>query len=154
MQIKPAGIKDCREILDLQKLTYIQEAQIYNDFSIQPLNQTFDEIKMEFESRTVLKAMIEGKIMGSVRAYEENDTCYIGKLIVHPEYQNKGIGSGLMKEIEVKFNTVKRYELFTGERSDKNLYLYQKIGYEIFRRERISDKVNIVYLEKPNDKTS
>ena len=154
MQIKPAGIKDCREILDLQKLAYIQEAQIYNDFSIQPLNQTFDEIKMEFESRTVLKAMIEGKIMGSVRAYEENDTCYIGKLIVHPEYQNKGIGSGLMKEIEVKFNTVKRYELFTGERSDKNLYLYQKIGYEIFRRERISDKVNIVYLEKPNDKTS
>ena len=152
MQIKTAGIKDCAEILDLQRLAYRQEAEIYNDFSIQPLMQTLDEIKKEFGSRTVLIAITDYKIVGSVRAYEGNDTCYIGKLIVHPEYQNRGIGFRLMKEIEGKFNTAKRYELFTGDRNEKNLYIYKKLGYKIIRQEKVSDKVNIVYLEKANEK--
>lgn len=154
MQITTAEKEDCKEILDLQKIAYVQEAEIINDYTIQPLTMTLDETEKEFETSTVLKVMIDGKIAGSVRAYEENGTCYIGKVIVHPEYQNKGIGSGLMKEIEDRFNTVKRYELFTGEKSEKNLYLYGKIGYKIFRQEKVSDKLTIVYLEKPNDKSS
>ena len=94
--------------------------------------------------------MIDKKIVGSVRTYKENETCYIDKLIVHPEYQSQGIGSIMMQEIENMFH-LKRYELFTGEKSKKNLYLYQKLGYKIFKKEKLSDKVKIVYLEKINE---
>ena len=40
MEIEPAMIEDAAEILALQKLAYRSEAEIYNDFSIQPLLQT------------------------------------------------------------------------------------------------------------------
>jgi ribosomal protein S18 acetylase RimI-like enzyme len=107
--------------LELQKLAYLSEAEIYNDFKIPPLTQTLEEIKTDYENNLVLKAVIDGKIIGSVRAFEKGGVCYIGKLIVHPEQQNKGIGKNLMKCIEESFPCCNKYVLFTGKKSVKNL---------------------------------
>ncbi len=148
MIIEKALKKDLEEILELQKLAYQSEAEIYDDYSIPPLTQTLEEIKEDFSFQILLKIVINNKLIGSVRAYRENDTCYIGKLIVHPNSQNKGIGTKLLKEVEIKFNDVKRYELFTGHRSEKNLYLYQKLGYLQFKSEIINENLQLIYLEK------
>lgn len=67
---------------------------------------------------------------------------------MHPDFQNKGIGTQLLRAIEAEFDGAPRYELFTGHRSSKNLHLYQKFGYKIFRKEQISQKVTLVYMEK------
>ena len=92
--------------------------------------------------------MIGGTIVGSVRGYLEGETCYIGRLIVRPEMRNQGIGTRLMKEIEARFTSAERYELFTGERSEKNLYLYARLGYLPFRVAPHTERVTVVYLEK------
>lgn len=148
MIIEQALERDLLDILELQKLAYQSEAEIYNDYSIPPLTQTLDEIKEDFTFQVFLKAVIKNKIIGSVRAYKEEDTLYIGRLIVHPDFQNQGIGTKLLKEIEAKFNDVKRFELFTGYKSKKNLYLYRKFGYSIFKSEKISENLTLDYLEK------
>ncbi|CAG1002513.1 hypothetical protein METP2_03391 [Methanosarcinales archaeon] len=93
----------------------------------------------------------DGKIIGSVRAFEKGETCYIGRLIVHADYQNQGFGTKLLNRIENIFNS-KRFELFTGHRSEKNLYLYQKLGYKIFKSEKITDSLSFIYLKKNNKK--
>ena len=98
-----------------------------------------------------LKASADGKIVGCVRGYVRDGTCFIGRLIVHPDLQNQGIGTRLMNEMEQHFHQARRYELFTGERSERNLHLYQKLGYRAFRTERLTDRVAIVYLEKVAD---
>ena len=138
---------DLNDILDLQKLAYKSEAEIYNDFSIPPLIQTLEDSEHEAKESIILKVVEDGLILGSVRAYEKDGTCYIGRLIVHPEYQNKGIGKKLMKAVERCFDGV-RYELFTGHLSEKNLALYEKLGYKRFREEKINDSLRFVYLEK------
>jgi len=148
MIIEQALERDLLDILELQKLAYQSEAEIYNDYSIPPLTQTLDEIKEDFTFHVFLKAVIKNKIIGSVRAYKEEDTLYIGRLIVHPDFQNQGIGTKLLKEIEAKFNDVKRFELFTGYKSKKNLNLYRKFGYSIFKSEKISENLTLDYLEK------
>jgi len=148
MSNEQATIEDAQEILALQKLTYQSEAEIYNDFTIPPLYQNLDEIKAEFANQQFLKFCEKGRIVGSVRAYVKEGTCYVGKLIVHPEYQNQGIGTKLLEEIENAFDHVTRYELFTGHKSRKNLYLYQKNGYRIFRRQKVTDDLTIVFMEK------
>ena len=53
--------------------------------------------------------------------------------------------------IEDHFAQARRYELFTSERSLRNLYLYQKLGYRIFRQEKLNEGVNLVYLEKMHE---
>jgi ribosomal protein S18 acetylase RimI-like enzyme len=148
MEIERAMISDAEEILVLQKLAYRSEAEIYNDFNIPPLVQALESIEKDFENQYFLKAVMDGKIIGSVRAYTKEGTCYIGRLIVHPDFQNRGIGTDLMNEIERIFNTCRRFELFTGDKSERNLYLYQKLGYKLFKKAKIADQTIIVYLEK------
>lgn len=146
--IETARISDAAEILSLQKNAYQSEAVLYNDFKIPPLLQTQPELEQELAEQVVLKAVGCNKIIGSIRAYQKNGTCYIGKLIVAPDRQNQGIGTRLIQAVETVFPDCTRFELFTGFRSDKNLYLYQKLGFKIFKTEKVSDRLSMVYLEK------
>ena len=150
--IERASAENAGEILNLQKLAYISEAELINDFTIPPLHQTIDEIHAELNNQVFLKVELANKIIGSVRCYSKGPTCYIGKLIVHPENQNSGIGTKLLKEAENQFPDAERYELFTGQQSEKNLYLYKKNGYRIFKDEMLSEKLTLVFMEKANSR--
>ena len=152
MNIEVASVQDAQSILELQKLAYVSEAEIYNDYDIDPLTQTLNSLQDDFEKQVFFKVSVNGKIVGSVRGYVDNGTCYIGRLIVHPEFQNQGIGKQLMNKIESFFKYAERYELFTGHRSERNLYLYQKLGYSAYKTEQVNDNLALVFLEKyPKD---
>ena len=143
-----AAIDDAKEILQLQKLAYQSEAAIYDDYSIPPLIQSLEDMVSDLQKQTVLKVMMDGKIVGSVRGYIRDGTGYVGRLIVHPDFQNRGIGTRLMKAIEEHLSQAKRYELFTGHKSERNIHLYKKLGYRPFRTESINDRLVLVYMEK------
>lgn len=148
IDILPAERKDLEIILQLQKDCYLTEAQIYNDYNISPLKQDLKSLEKEFENTMIIKGMINGEIVGSVRGFVDNGTCFIGKLIVKKEFQNIGIGQRLLDSIESTFKDCNRFELFTGYKSQKNLYLYNKQGYKEFKRQVINDNMIIIYLEK------
>lgn len=148
MHIELATVCDAEPILALQKLAYIEEAILYNDFTIPPMVQKIEQVIQEFKEKSVLKVSMDDKIIGSIRAYQERESCYIGKLMVHPAYQNRGLGTRLLIEIEKKFPYCKRFELFTGCNSRKNIYLYQKSGYLPFKELLVSDTLKLVYLQK------
>lgn len=146
--IGPARVDEAEQILKLQYLCYQSEAAIYDDYSIPPLTQTLWELLSEYDDQTVLVARLGNEVIGSVRAQSESETCYIGRLIVHPRLQRQGLGTRLMHVIESKFPDANRYELFTGHRSEGNLHLYHQLGYETFREEVVSSGLKMVYLEK------
>jgi ribosomal protein S18 acetylase RimI-like enzyme len=147
IKIEKAIITDADEILKLQLLCYQSEAELCNDYSIPPLTQTVADLQSQFDNHIILKTG-DQNIIGSARAYQKDNTCYIGRVIVHPDYQNRGIGKALMLEIENCFPAGKRYELFTGSKSAKNINFYKKLGYSIFKAEKLNDQVDLVYLEK------
>ena len=151
MKIEKANQFDLQKILVLQKHCYQSEANLYQDFSIPPLLQDKASIEAEFTSGTTfLKAMVDDQIVGSVRGKQEGNTCYIGRLIVDPGFQNRRIGSQLMRAIEQVFSDCRRYELFTGHKSEKNLYLYKKLDYQAYKTQVVSEKLTLIFLEKIN----
>ena len=146
--IKKAQKEDLEKILELQYLAYQSEAKLFGNMDIPPLKQTIEELYNEFQKGTILKALDDiGGIIGSVRAYQENGTVYIGKLMVHPEMQRKGIGTKLLLEIEREYPN-QRYELFTSTKSISNIRLYERLGYKIFKEETVSQELQFVYLQK------
>lgn len=148
MKILQASVKDANEILNLQKSAFKIEAELYNNYDISPMKETIEEIIKSFINCIFLKAVEKEKIIGAVRAFEKDGTCYIGRLAVSKEMQNREIGTLLMKEIEKYFKT-KRFELFTGAKSEKNIYLYKKLGYSIFRKEKSGcGGIEILFMEK------
>lgn len=150
MSIQIANATDLPEILRLQKECYLEEAEIYQDFSIPPLVQSLESIEKDFEDQVFLKSVISGKIVGSVRATIHNKTCEIGRLIVDKTARNQGLGKQLMKAIESHSDSVERYELFTGHLSSRNLSFYKKLGYKQFKTDSVNSKLKLVYLEKMN----
>ena len=148
MKIEKAEYKDLTEILNLQYLAYQSEADLFGTRDIPPLKQTLDEVIEEYNQGIILKLVDDNNvIIGSVRAKEKDGTVYIGKLMVHPEHQKMGYGSGLLNEIEMYFPG-RRYELFTSTKSIDNIKLYSKMGYKEFKKEVISDELVFVYMEK------
>ncbi len=139
---------DLQKILDLQYIAYQSEARLFKDQDIPPLKQTLADVEKEYQKGIVLKALDDDKtIIGSVRAFCDNGTVYIGKLMVHPSKQGQGIGTKLLIEMEKQYPK-QRYELFTSTKSEKNKVLYQKHGYKIFDEKKVTEELRFVYMEK------
>lgn len=146
--IEKAKKEDLKEILELQYLAYQSEAKLFGNMEIPPLKQTLEEVYGEFERGIVLKALDEnGVIIGSVRAYQDGGTVYIGKLMVHPKMQKKGIGTKLLLEMEKEYPN-QRYELYTSTKSISNIRLYERLGYKIFKEEAVTSELQFVYMQK------
>ncbi len=141
--------EDLPVILDIQRKAFLEVAKTFHLKSMPQIEQTLESLKAEFKNHTILKASLADRIVGSVRAYAQGDTCYISRLVVLPEYQNRGVGKALMNKVEKQFkNNVKRYELFTGSRDQRNLYLYNKLGYKSFKTEKLNPQITFVFMEK------
>ncbi len=148
MKIKKAEIEDAEYVLALQKLCYQSEAVITGDFDIPPLKQDIESMKDDIRNKTVLIMQEDNMITGSIRAHENNNICYIGRIIVHPDKQNKGRGKMLINAIEKEFAQCKIFELFTSSLSERNLYLYGKLGYKIYKIEKAAANYDMVYMRK------
>ena len=147
-RIERATLEDAPAILALQKLAYQSEARLYDDWTLPPLTQTLEDLREEFSASVILKATEAGRLVGSVRAREANGVCQVGRLIVHPELQGRGVGTMLLRQIEAEFPRARIFELFTGSRSEGNMRLYQRLGYLRSREKVLSPSVTLVFLEK------
>jgi len=150
-RVEPANPADAPAILEVQKRANESEARLYDDWTIPALLQTLDSLRDEFRTSVVLKAVdvaSQSRIVGSVRAREDEGTCHVTKLFVTPELQGSGIGTRLLRGVEEAFPAVQRFELFTGHRSEGNIRLYERLGYARFREQAISPAVTLVFMEK------
>jgi DNA polymerase III gamma/tau subunit len=80
--------EDLPIILDIQRKAFLEVAKTFHLKTMPQIEQTLESLRTEFKNHTILKASLANTIVGSVRAYRRNDTCYISRLIVLPEYQN------------------------------------------------------------------
>jgi GNAT superfamily N-acetyltransferase len=143
-----ADENDAPAIFELQRLAYDSEAQIYDDWSIPPLVETLDELRADMARCRFIKIVLDGRLIGAVRARLSGATVSIERLIVEPQQQGRGFGRWLLQAAEEAFPLVERSELFTGDKSERNLRLYQRCGYRVIRREALSPRVTLVFLEK------
>lgn len=149
MKICKATEDDLPKILALQYLAFQSEVKLFKNKKDLPLKQTLDELTDELNKGVILKLILDDDtIIGSVRAYTKDGTTHIGKLMVHPDYRKRGLGTELMEKIENCFlNT--RYELFTASKSVNNIEFYKKRGYKIFTEKRINEELVFIYMRKP-----
>lgn len=151
--ISAATEHDAEQILKLQYLCYQREAELYGDYSIEPLTQSLDDLRAELGGSVVLVARLGAEVVGSVRGtVDEDGVAAIGKLIVHPRMQRHGLGGRLLAAIEERLaeeGAATRYRLFTGHRSEGNLRLYRRYGYAQTGTEQVSRRLSLVFLEKP-----
>lgn len=148
--ITRASRDDAEEILALIRRAFAPAAILYDDPLLPPLAESLEEHRARYDTHVVLKATTpDGTIVGTVQGTQRADgACYVARLAVDPAMQGRGVGKALTRAIEAEFPAASRYELFTGHRNESSLRLYASLGYSEVRRERESDRLTLVWLEK------
>ncbi|MEV8095433.1 GNAT family N-acetyltransferase [Kitasatospora sp. NPDC085879] len=150
--ISPATQDDAEQILKLQYLGYQDEAELYGDWSLEPLTQSLESLKAELGEQEFLVARLGDEVVGTVRGRVEADgTARIGRLVVHPRMQRHGLGGRLLDAVEQRLQetgAVYAFELFTGHRSLGNLRLYARHGYRQSAVREVSGRLSLVTLRK------
>jgi ech hydrogenase subunit C len=141
--------RDVPELFALQKIAYQNDVEIYGDEGLPALEETLPEFEAEFDRMIFLKTVVNGKIVASVRGYVEGPTAHVIRCIVHPYFQRRGIGRRLVGDMEKMFPPeITRFETFTGHKSKRSLFIFEKLGYEVFKTEQILPTVQRVFMQK------
>jgi ribosomal protein S18 acetylase RimI-like enzyme len=149
VRIERAGEADAGEILTLQRAAYVTEAQLHGDPFLPPLVESLDQMRATIAGSLVLKAVSGTRIAGSVRGRFNDRTCLVGRLVVAPDLQGRGIGRSLMRALEEEVaGRADSCVLFTGHLSEANLRLYRRLGYGETHRERVADHLMLVHMRK------
>ncbi|WP_327320642.1 GNAT family N-acetyltransferase [Streptomyces sp. NBC_01235] len=150
--ISVATEQDVEQIFRLQYLCFQSEAALYGNYRIAPLVQSLDSVRQELVTDCVFVARLGDEVVGSVRgSLTEDGAAAIGKLCVHPRLQGHGIGARLLRAAESALageRGAKKFRLFTGHRSEGNLRLYRRVGYETVGTSQGTDGVLMIVLEK------
>lgn len=151
--ISAAAVQDAEQIFRLQYLCFQSEAALYGNYRIDPLVQSLDSVRAEVVSDCVFVARLGDEVVGSVRGHVTDDgSAAIGKLCVHPRLQGHGIGARLLRAAESALADERgatSFRLFTGHRSEGNLRLYRRVGYQTVGTSEGADGVPMIVLEKP-----
>ena len=144
------GPDDAGEILTLQRAAYITEAQAHDDAHLPPLTQSLADLRAELTrpSVTAWGFRDTGRLLAAVRVDVDRSVARLGRLVVAPDCQGRGLGSRLLRAAERRCPTgVSTVELFTGERSVANLRLYHRLGYRETHRSN-AGTYQLVHLTK------
>nr|WP_312887994.1 GNAT family N-acetyltransferase [Nonomuraea rhodomycinica] len=148
MEIQRAEEADAGEILTVQRAAYVTEAQLYGDPFIPPLVESVEQVREAIRDGVVLKAVDGGRVVGSVRGRISGATCLVGRLVVAPDQQGRGLGTALLRALHEQVPEASAFDLFTGHLSEGNLRLYRRLGYRETRRERMDDHLTLVHLRR------
>ena len=152
VSIRDATAVDAPAIADLTRRAFAQQAALYADDSLPPLGDTADTVLDAMGRGVVLVAEdASGAVVGSVRGEMHEGCCLVGRLVVEPEFQGRGIGRALASALEERFTSARRFEIFTGHRSEPALHLYDSLGYARERTEYVHERLTLVFLEKTRD---
>ncbi len=132
IEVRPAVRADAGELLTLQRACWVQEALDNDMLSIPALHESYDDVVAWLGEWSTLVARSAGRLVGAARGRREGDAWDIGRLMVAPDLQGRGLGRRLLVAVEdLAPDDVTSYLLFTGALSARNQRLYKKAGYSL-----------------------
>ena len=132
-EIVPARPGDAGELLTLQRACWVQEALANDSLAdIPALHESLEDVLAWMGSWSTWVVRSEGRLVGAVRGRLDGEAWDIGRIMVAPDLQGRGLGRALLEHIEaVADPAATSYVLFTGARSADNIRMYKKAGYRV-----------------------
>ncbi len=121
---------DAGEILTLARACWLSEARDHNSFAIPALTESLDDVTAWLSEWQTWVVRSHGRLVGSVRARQVGALWDIGRLMVAPDLQGRGLGRALLAFAEKAApDSVSGFSMFTGGNSVANLRMYRRAGY-------------------------
>lgn len=147
--LRPA---DAGEVLTLQRAAFASEAIAHGDPALPPLVQDVDDLIAEVVDPAVIglgARTSSSRLVASVRARVEGPTAHLGRLVVVPDLQGRGLGTRMLAALDQHLPPeVTDLRIFTGEHNAAGLGLYGRLGFVEDRREPTGRGYDLVHLHR------
>jgi tRNA (guanine37-N1)-methyltransferase len=135
ISIAPVEPDDLAELLVLQRCCWVQEAIVNQTLDIPALHETAEDVADWATTWQVWCLRRQGRLIGAVRGRAEDSVWHIGRLMVAPDQAGRGLGRWLLSYVESKApGGTSAYSLLTGARSERNIAMYHRAGYQLLDR--------------------
>jgi tRNA (guanine37-N1)-methyltransferase len=132
LDVSPATRGDAGELFTLTRACWLQELWANPGVRIPALEESFDDFLGSLDDWTTFVARAGGRLVGSSRGRAEGDIWDVGRVMVAPDLQGRGLGRYLLTLVEEAAPAeVTSYQLFTGAGSVDNIRMYKKAGYRL-----------------------
>ena len=103
---------------------------LYNRVGWTNYTQRPEMLKKAYENSLLILGAYDGdKLVGIIRTVGDGSSVvFIQDILVYPEYQRKGIGTRLLREVMDRYSSVYQMELMT-DNTAKTVSFYQSVGF-------------------------
>lgn len=134
-QVRVATEDDISDIMLITREAFIKYRELAGVENTAALDETFEDIKNDVQTKTVLIAFSDGAPVGSVRLEidAQNKTAYLSRFGVKLTSQNNGIGKSIMNIVDKIMidQGVKKLSLHTASKITSLVRFYYGRGFYI-----------------------
>ncbi len=132
LDVRLATRADAGELFTLTRACWLQELWANPGVVIPALEESFDDVVRGLGEWTTFVARAGSRLVGSARGRADGEVWDVGRVMVAPDLQGRGLGRHLLALIEgAAPEDVTSYVLFTGAGSADNIRMYKKAGYRL-----------------------
>ncbi len=119
---------DAKELRDIAVRAFKDDYDLYG--SMPPGIDAIEWHKSNIKNGMYYKIIYDSNIVGGIKLFYIGDGQYrLGTIYLGPEYQNKKIGTEVIKLIEKQYPQAKKWSLDTSYKNYRNHHFYEKLGY-------------------------
>lgn len=114
-------------------IIYGWDINVQKELTLKELNERLDDMRI---------IMDDNKDIGITTFYMKDDVYVIGLIIIHPNYQNKGIATKILSDYINKAKNDKKKIIIKTYKDNPAKSLYQRLGFKLYKEDNTH-----VYLE-------
>jgi tRNA (guanine37-N1)-methyltransferase len=156
LDVRPAVAADAGELYTLQRACWLHEMEANPGVEIPALLESLDDVRRWLGEWTVrvVREPSSGRLVGAVRGRVDHGEWDIGRIMVAPDLQGRGLGRALLELVQdLAPAEVATHVLFTGAGSTDNLRMYKKAGFRL-RPDRTAPPGAVVLTKKAHQRIS
>lgn len=146
--IRKSTLDDIEDLLPIQKASFQDDLEKYQDFETNPACETFEKLEENIQKYHHFTILEENAILGAIDVRGNKERMHIDKVFIAPSKQNNGTGTLAIQFLEKQFSDVKLWTLYTPYLSFRNHYFYEKFGYKKTKEVQLTDKLILFKYEK------
>lgn len=150
-EVRMATYDDIDDILSITKEAFLKYAELAGIETTQALNETYEDVKRDIDTKIVLIAFSDGVPVGSVRVevFDDN-TAYFSRFGVKVTSQNNGIGKSILNLVDriMKKKGVKKLSLHTASKITSLIRFYYGRGFYIDSTDKSKGYVRALLIKE------
>ena len=134
-EVKLATEEDIPAIIKITKDAFLKYCEMAGlSYDIEALNETYEDVKHDIETKQVFVTFIDDEPVGAVRIdLQPNNEAYLSRFAVASNHRNNGIGKILMNVVDkvMRQHNIKTLRLHTGSHVTSLIRFYYGRGFYI-----------------------